>query len=229
MRENEHVYLFAALVPPREILDEIWAVAEEVTTIEAETPSQPQPPGRRKARRRRRDREPEPVAVAVPAPVLDVAPVAHVQLTIAKFGNLTHNDAQKLVDSMARAAAEWFSPRLRLSGYSSPESEQDPSVWVDLVGDLDALHSMVRGVHDVAKGLRLFVDRRVFQPRVRLGSVRPDATESQLEDLLARLEHLETSAWWQTSFGLLTPVEHGLALPSHKVHADIPLGPCVAH
>ena len=123
--------------------------------------------------------------VAEPSTVLDAAPVAEVNLALAKFGNLALNDVNRLVEALGRAAAEWSSPRLRLTGYSTLESEQDPSIWVDLDGDLDALHTVVRGVHEVAKGLRLFVDRRVFQPRVRLGSVRPTATESELEDLLA--------------------------------------------
>jgi hypothetical protein len=97
------------------------------------------------------------------------------------------------------------------------------------VGDLDPLHTVVRGVHEVAKGLRLFVDRRVFQPRVRVGGVRPDATESELEELLARLGQFESEPWWQTVLGLYTPVEHGTDLPSFKAYAEIPLGPRVEH
>lgn len=224
MRENARVYLFAALVPPREILDELWAVADYTP----EPPARgPRPAGWRAARRRRR--EAPPAEVAAPAPVLDRAPVAHVQLVIAKFGNLALNDANRLVDALGRSAAEWETPRLRLSGYSTVESETDPSVWVDLEGDLDALHAVARGVHEVAKGLRLFVDRRVFQPRVRLGSVRPSATEAELEELLAELERFETNAWWQTGFGLFTPAEQGPDLPSYRTYAEIPLGPHVAH
>jgi len=225
MRKNGRVYLFAALVPPREILDELWSVAD-FTPVRVEL--EPPPPVRRSALRRRR---PEPVAVEVepPGPVLDLAPVAHALLTVAKFGNLARDDADRLTNSMSRAAAEWSSPRLRLAGYNTLEPEKDPSIWVDLVGDLDALHTMVRGVHEVAKGLRLFVDRRVFQPRVRLGGVRPNATEPELEELLARLAQFETNAWWQTGFGLYTPVEHGPDLPSYKAYAEIPLGPPVEH
>lgn len=167
--------------------------------------------------------------VAPPAPVLNLAPVAHVHLPIARFGNLARDDADRLTGSMSRAAAEWSSPRLQLSGYSTPEAEDELSIWVDLVGDLDPLHTVVRGVHEVAKGLRLFVDRRVFQPRVRLGGVRPDATESELEELVARLAPFESDAWWQTRFGLYTSVEDGPDLPSFKSYAEIPLGPHVVH
>jgi 2'-5' RNA ligase len=226
MRQNARVYLYAALVPPREILDELWSVAD-FTPVQVA--AQPPPPVRRKALLRRR---PEPVAVAAvepPGPVLDLAPVAHVHLTIAKFGNLARDDADRVAASMSRAAAEWRSPRLRLAGCSPLASEQDPSVWVDLAGDLDPLQAVVRGVHEVAKGLRLFVDRRVFQPRVRLGMVSPKATQDDVEELLARLALFESGQWWQTGFGLYTSVEHGPDLPSYKAYAEIPLGPAVEH
>jgi 2'-5' RNA ligase len=226
MRENVRVYLYAALVPPREILDELWSAADYTPAPVAIEP--PEPPRRRTLLRRR----PEPavaVEVAPPGPVLELAPVAHVQLTVAKFGNLSRDDADRLAASMTRAAAAWSSPRLQLSGYSTLESEEDPSIWADLVGDLDPLQTAIRGVHEVAKGLRLFVDRRVFQPRVRLGGVRPSATESDVGELLARLALFESDAWWQTALGLYTPVEHGTDLPSFKCYAEIPLGPHVVH
>lgn len=226
MRENDLVYLFAALVPPREILDELWSVADYM----------PGPPARdlrqtgwRRARRGLRHREVATAGVDAPAPVLDRAPVAHVQLVIAKFGNLALNDANRLGEALGRSAAEWSSPRLRLSGYSSHVTDGDPSIWVDLEGDLDALHAVARGVHEVAKGLRLFVDRRIFQPRVRLGSVRPSATEAEVEALLAELDRFETNAWWQTGFGLFTPADQGPDEPSYRTYAEIPLGPHVVH
>jgi hypothetical protein len=207
------------------MLDELWSIAAFTPAQVATEP--PAPVGRKGLLRRR----PEPVVVEVapPRPVLNLAPVAHVQLMVVKFGNLARDDADRLARSMARAAAEWSPSRLQLTGCNSVVSEHGPSIWVDLVGDLDPLHSAIRGVHEVAKGLRLFVDRRVFQPRVRLGGVRPDATESEVEELLARLAQFESEPWWQTDIGLYTPVEHGPDLPSFKPYAEIPLGPRVEH
>ncbi|WP_460712267.1 2'-5' RNA ligase family protein [Nocardioides dilutus] len=219
------MYLFAALVPPREILDDLWAVAGFTPDP---PPREPHPPGWHRARRRRR-REEATVEVAAPSPVLELSPVAHVHLPFAKFGNLALHDANRLVDALTRAAADWPSPRLRFAGYSPVESEQDPSVWVDLEGDLDAVGTVVRGVHEVAKLTRLFVDRRVFQPRVRLGGVRASATESELEQLLATLAAFETNAWWQTTFGLFTPAEQGRDRPSYRIYEEIALGPHVVH
>jgi 2'-5' RNA ligase len=219
------VYLFAALVPPRQILDELWSVVE---AHRLEPVRAPRPPGWRKARRKAR-RDGSATGDLAPRAVLDLAPIAHVQLPLAKFGNLAMHDADRLVAALGRAAPEWSSPRLRFAGYTTLESEKDPSVWVDLEGDNDDLNAMVRGVHDVAKSLRLFVDRRVFQPRVRLGGVEPTTSEPELEALLAELDAFETNAWWQTTFGLLTPVEQGRDHTNYKTYAEIPLGPHVVH
>ena len=222
MRENERVIVYAALVPPREILDELWSVVEVSSDGGS---AQAQPSGRRASRRRKAATD----DVAGPPSALDVAPVAHVNLTITKFGNLPLQESNRLVEALTRTALGWSSPRLRLKGYRSLESEDDPSVWVDLEGDLDELHAVAKGVAEVAKRLSLFVDRRLFHPRVRLGSVRPGATEAELETVLARLDTFETNAWWQTGISLLTPVEHGHDHPSFKTVADIPLGPHVLH
>ena len=81
MRENGWVFLFAALVPPRAILDDLWSVVEVTPDPDLEKP----PSGRSKAWRLLRRQKPE---VAPPTPAVDLAPVAHVNLTLAKFGNL---------------------------------------------------------------------------------------------------------------------------------------------
>lgn len=223
------VFLYAAIVPPRAILDELWAVADVTPEVERE----PRPVGWRAARpsghRRRRHRETVVEEPRAPVPLLDLTPVTHVNLTIAKFGNLTHNDANRLAVALTQAAQEWSSPRLRLAGYNPLESSEDVSIWVDLAGDVDEVGAVARGVTRVAQGLRLFVDRRLFQPRVRLGSVNPDASAPHLESMLEDLALFETNAWWQTSFALLTHAERGPDEPPFKTYVDIPLGPHVLH
>ena len=225
MRENAGVFLFAALVPPREILDDLWSVVDSAPD-DAETSSAGSGRHRERTRRRLWARD---VAPPQRTPLLDMTPVEEVHLTIAKFGNLALNDADRLIEALTRAAAEWSSPRLRFAGYTTLESSDDPSVWVDLSGDMEALDTVGRGVPRVAQGLSLFVDRRIFQPRVRLGGVGPSTTPAELEALLARLEVFETNAWWQTSLTLLTHAERGPGRPSFKTYADIPLGPHVLH
>jgi 2'-5' RNA ligase len=227
--DNDPVYLFAAIVPPRAILDELWSIAD----VTPEVAREPRPVGWRASRpsgsRRRRHREVAVEEPPAPVPLLDLAPVAHVALTLAKFGNLTHNDAKRLQDALTEAAAEWPSPRLHLAGYNTDESAEEPSIWVDLAGDVDEVGIVARGVPRVAQRLRLFVDRRLFQPRVRLGSVNPGASAPHLESMLDELDLFETNAWWQTSFALLTHAERGPDEPPFKTYADVPLGPHVLH
>jgi 2'-5' RNA ligase len=217
----DDVFLYAAIVPPREVLDEVWSVAEATA---AETPVGPTQPGKRRASRRRLFGGKPPVEAEPAGPVIAFAPVKDVNLAMAKFGNLALNDANRLSEAVGEAAADWPTPRLRFGGYSTLESETDPSVWVELEGDLDQLQVITRGVHEIAKGLRLFVDRRVFQPRVRLGGVLAHATEPGLEALLARLARSETTAWSQDRMGLFTLVDQGPDLPNFRAFAEIPLG-----
>ena len=161
--------------------------------------------------------------------MLELTPIAHVHLMIAKFGNLSRGDANRVAEALTRTASEWSTPRLQLRGYTTLEAEDDPSVWVDLEGDIDALNAVARGVPEVAARLGLFVDRRLFQPRVRLGRVSPGASEPELEAVLTRLAAFETNKWWQTGFSVLTPAEHGPDEPPYNTVAEIPLGPHVVH
>ena len=223
MGENGSVLVYAALVPPREILDELWSVVAPPPDDDA-----PPPPSGRRGPRRRQATTGER-ATPTPPPVVELAPIADVHLMICKFGNLSRGDADRVAEALTRAASEWSTPRLQLSGYSTLEAEDDPSVWVELAGDMDAMRDLARGVPEVLARLGLFVDRRLFQPRVRLGGVSPGASEPELEAVLTKLARFETNQWWQTGFSVLTPTEHQPGEPSYKVVAEIPLGPHVVH
>lgn len=225
------MFLFAALVPPREVLEDFWSVVpppdDGVASIESvEIGRHARPRLTRLGRRRRATVE----YVPEPPPLIDITPVPHAHLLLAKFGNLVLNDANRLVGALTEAAAEWPSPRLKLHGFTTVESESGPTIWVDVQGDVDDLWTIARGLPRAAQGLRLFVDRRAFQPRIRLGSVNPAASLALLETVLAGLEDFETNAWWQTSFDLYTHAPPlGPHEPPFKPYATIPLGPHVSH
>jgi hypothetical protein len=221
--DNVRVYLFAALVPPRTAVDDLWNVVE-MTTASLTTGANA---GRHSGRPRLRLRKAQEAEPAPPSIVLE--PAAHVNVPIAKFGNLTLADATRLVDSMTSEAAGWAAPRLRLSGYATGDSEEDPTVWVELTGDLDELGTITRGVPTIAQGLRIFVDRRGFRPRVKLGRITEHATVPYVEALLDTIDHFDGDAWWQTELALLTHAEQGPDQPSFKTYASIPLGPEVPH
>jgi 2'-5' RNA ligase len=227
------MHLFAALVLPRDVLDLVTQLAAGVKPEPAATrPDQTGLSGRHLASAgkrfgRRRDHESAPAAPT--GPLLDLVPPVQMHLPLAKFGHLALVEATRLTDTMEVEAASWASPRLHLHGGVALEPKGDNSVWVGLEGDLDALNAIARGVNDVAQGLQLFVDRRVFRPAVRLGTINDRTTEAHLEELLAALEAFESLAWWQTSVSLLIPADFGPDRPPYRVHRSIKLGPAVAH
>ncbi len=226
--------LFAALVPPREVLDAVTQLAAgvrpewEASTVQGE-------PGRHAASAgrlfgRRRSRGPDTETARPTGPLLDLLPPVRMHVLVAKLGaNLTLTDAARLTNAIEQQASDWQSPRLHLQGGVALEPEGDDSVWVGLRGDLDELFAISRGVSRVAQGLHLFVDRRAFRPEVRLGTINEATTEAYLEQLLAALDAYEGPAWWQATISLLIPVDLGPSHPPYKVHRDIPLGPAVSH
>ena len=225
------MHLFAALVPPRDVLDLVSQLAADVRP-DHEQGHQPggrarhlAASGRRFARRRGQGRAP----TTLTGPLLDLVPPLHMNVPIAKYGNLALADAARLTDAMELEAADWQAPRLHLRGGIALDPEGDNSVWVRLGGDLDELTEIVRGVSRVAQGLHLFVDRRGFRPEVQLGTVNDATTEAYLEQLLAALEDFESPSWWQSAISLLIPTNLGPEQPPYKVHRHITLGPAVPH
>jgi 2'-5' RNA ligase len=227
--------LFAALVPPREVLEHVAQVA---AGVRPEPEPKPVPeaahPGRHAAgsgRRfgRRRVQDQDPVPARPTGPLLDLVPVVRMHVPIVKFGNLALTDVARLGDALEAQASGWQSPRLHLQGGVALEPEGDNSVWVRLRGDLDELNAVVRDVSRVAQGLHLFVDRRAFRTELRLGTVNERTTEAHLEKMLAVLETFESASWWQVTMSLLIPIDLGPDKAPYKPHRDISLGPAVSH
>ena len=216
------MHLFAALVPPRDVLERVHAVAAAVTP--QPEPSDAGAPGRGWRRRRRAEEPPTPTG-----PPLDLLAPAAMHLPIAKFGNLALSDVTRLAEALEREAHAWESPRLRLAGGEALEPEGDESVWARLSGDLDTLSALARGVTVVAQALHLFVDRRGFRPHIRLGTINDRTSEAYLRALLDALDGFESDAWWHTTLSLVVPAELGPGRPPYKPYRDIPLGPPVPH
>ena len=216
--------LFAALVPPPDVLDH---VSQLVAGVHVEPEPEPVragagrrgPPGRHAAPSARRFGRRTPPATsadcrppgrhrAAAGPGADRCVRMHVP--IVKFGNLALDDVARLIDALeVQAASGWQSPRLHLHGGVALEPKGDHSVWVRLGGDLDELNAVVRDVSRVAQGLHLFVDRRVFRTDLQLGTINERTTEAYLEQVLAALDAFESPAWWQTTMSLLIPIDLG--------------------
>jgi 2'-5' RNA ligase len=222
------MHLSAALVPPRDILDRVIDLAASVEPAwmpeDGSRGRHATSAGRRFGRRRQDASPPRPSG-----PLLDLVPPFQMHVPIAKFGNLALSDVTRLSEDMEAQALTWESPRLHLHGGVARDPKGDDSVWVALAGDLDSLGALTRSVARNAQGLHLFVDRRVFRPHLRLGTINTRTTEEYLAALLAALEAFESPAWWQTSVALLVPADEGPGRPTFKVYRDLKLGPAVPH
>jgi 2'-5' RNA ligase len=222
------VRLFAALVPPAAELSHARVLAADVPPV-ADPTAEALAEARRHSEKKgwfRRRRTPE---AQQPAPMLNLLPTDSMHLPMVKFGNLSKADADGLADELERRAPEWAAPRLRLAGGVVVQSDGRTSVFAKLGGDVDEVRDVIRGVSHVALGLHLFVDRRVFQPELQLGTVNNHTTTAYLDALLAELEAYEGNAWWQTTFTLLVPADDGPGPTPLKTFREIPLGPAVAH
>jgi len=221
------MHLFAALVPPREVLDDVIEVVARVEPAWAPV-EDAGPPGRHAAwagRKFGRRKEVQAVVTRPRGPWLDLLSPFRINVPVAKFGNVAATDANRLADSIERQAETWHTPRLYLHGGTVLEPEGDDGAWVNLAGDVDALNGIKAGVIRAAQGLQLFVDRRVFRPHLRLGAINDLTTEAYLEALLAELDAYVGPTWWQSTISLLVPAEHGPDGPAFRVHRDVPLGP----
>ena len=128
--------LFAALVPPRDVLDQRLAAGGRRgrgAGAGAASPSRPRPAGHA-ASGPASGSAAAGATSAAPAeptgPLLDLVPPVRMHVPIVKFGNLALTDVARLTDALERQAAGWQSPRLHLHGGVALEPEGDDSVWV---------------------------------------------------------------------------------------------------
>jgi 2'-5' RNA ligase len=184
--------LFAAIVPPREVLQEVVAVVDSVrSTLDLD----PEPA--KWWRRRPSGKGHAAGAESVP-PVnkeLDRPPIELMHIPITNFGNVTLGDSVKLADALREKAASWSRPEVRFAGAAALEFPGDESIWATLDGDVDGLRVVGRGVPEVVKRLGFFVDRRVFRPWLSVGTITDETTAPYLERLVAAIEGLEGRPW----------------------------------
>lgn len=214
--------LYAAVVPPPVVLDELDALVRSVTP-DARTrrrltrtpdprpaPTEGHHVGPRRGvigRRTRTVADPDQVPPSKPlAPQSDQLsrlPVVRMHIPITTFGHLTRTDTVRLADELRETAATWSGPTMRFSGGKALEWPGDKSVWVRLDGDLKGLQVIAKGVTTVAQRLSLFVDRRQFRPWLAVGTINDLTTAPYLEQLVAALESFEGTSWTQGTVSLM--------------------------
>ena len=122
-------------------------------------------------------------------------------VTLAKLGNVTVTDACTLTKALNEAVGAWSPPMIRVKALSVGEINPRHvvpalDVHAQLEGELDALHAMFRGLNDVAKAQRFFLDRRSFRPEFPLGFVEAASGAQIPEDLPGSVSPHE-SDWWR--------------------------------
>jgi 2'-5' RNA ligase len=191
--------LFAAIVPPRAVLDELNGVLQSVgAPVEVPAPRRGLFGRRGGSATVRRQ-----AAASSHSAELDRPSLAHMHLPITHFGNVTFGDSIQLADALRADVATWRRTRVHFSGGAALEWPGDQSVWVKLDGDLDPLMAIGRGVPDVVQRLGFFVDRRQFRPWLSVGTINDATTAAYLEALVAALDGFRGQDWTVESVSLM--------------------------
>jgi RNA 2',3'-cyclic 3'-phosphodiesterase len=199
--------LFAAIVPPRAVLDELVEVVRSVH----EPATAPAPRrgilsrlgsggGTHVARRPAASRDTDELVVP---------PLERLYLPITHFGNVTLGDSVQLADALRADVAGWRRPEVHFSGGAALEWPGDESVWAKLDGDLDDLTSIGRGVPLVVQRLGFFVDRRKFRPWLSVGTITAGTTAPYLESVVAALDGFRGRTWTVEGVSLMKRLPEG--------------------
>jgi 2'-5' RNA ligase len=125
-----------------------------------------------------------------------------VNFVIARFGNTTLGDAERLIGALTTAAEDWAAPSgLSLSGGNVVDTPAERTLEVEVHGDLDRLSGMAADVRDTAQHLRFLLDRRAFRPFVTLATARTDA-DSGIDDAATALDAFEGETWQVTHLSM---------------------------
>lgn len=179
--------LFAAIVPPRAVLDELLTVVHGVRPPS----TAPAPKQGLLSRLGRRTSAPEPERTDE----LSVPDVSQMYLPITGFGNVMLGDSVQLTKALRTEAATWERPTVHLAGGTALEFTGDESVWVKFEGDVEPLTTIGRGVPQVVQRLGFFVDRRQFRPWLSVGTITDATTAPYLQSLVDALDAFRSDSW----------------------------------
>jgi RNA 2',3'-cyclic 3'-phosphodiesterase len=199
--------LFAAIVPPRAVLDEVIEVVRSVH--EPATPVTPRRGILSRLGSGGGTHVARPQAPTRDTDELDIPPLPQLYLPITHFGNVTLGDSVQLADALRAHVAGWRRPEVHFSGGAALEWPGDESVWAKLDGDLDALTSIGRGVPLVVQRLGFFVDRRKFRPWLSVGTITPETTAPYLESVVAALDGFQGESWTVEGVSLMKRLPEG--------------------
>jgi 2'-5' RNA ligase len=197
--------LFAAIVPPRAVLEEVLEVVRSVRPVQEQ-------PVQRRGLRARFGAQAQ-TTEQVTDDELTVPDLAQMYVPLTGFGNVTLGDSVQLSKALRNEALTWERPTVRLSGGTALEFRGDESVWAKIIGDLDALQAVGRNVPQVVQRLGFFVDRRQFRPWLSVGTITGSTTAPYLQSVVDALEGFEGQPWTIESISLMK------RLPEEGPHA----------
>jgi 2'-5' RNA ligase len=214
--------LFAAIVPPRDILEEVTRV---VRTTSAAPPQETSRRARWRLSRRGAHAAGRPPTVGVPENELTLPVLEQMYIPITNFGNVTLGDSVKLAESLRSDASGWRRPEVRFAGGTALEFPGDESVWAKLEGDIEDLLHIGRGVPLVVQRLGFFVDRRKFRPWLSVGTITPETTAPYLERVVEALEAFRGDIWTVDSIFLMKRPPESRTPEHFEVMEEMPLAP----
>jgi hypothetical protein len=218
------VQVIAALVPPRDVIDDaLGAVAAVLETerVPDDTPAETLPAQRWP---RFRTRQPPPQVTVAPTLHVELLDAAHVSVPLVKFGNLASTEVPGLVAALRGAAPDWPALRLRLLGSAPQGWPEDRRLWMRVAGDAGAVDEITKSIARIAQSRQLYVDRRVFRSRVEVGVIEQESG-ADLARLASALADVEGAEWQQRSVSMLAPTDPGLSGSAFRTLDEVEVGP----
>ena len=209
--------LLAVIVPPPEVVRDALEAAQALCSTEPATKDEPGRGLLDRIRGRRGGASRNEPSVAL-RPLSSDA----VFVRLAKFGNVTGDDAEGLARALTAVAGTWTAPALHATGVSVTESEPH-TVTAHLGGDVDALRAIYGNVNEVARQQRFFLDRRSFRSELVVGSVEGEGGAPVPATVLgAEVPHAGPT--WSPSHVTLVRASFGASGTTYSELAQVELG-----
>lgn len=207
--------LQAVIVPPPDVLDDVFAAAQTLRFVAEEVVEEPRSGLLQRIGRRAS-------ASAPPPPPLQVEPEENRFTRLTRFGNVSSDDAETLGIALGIAAWDWPSPVVHVSGLVIDTTPHVPVISAQLSGDIDGLRTIFSKVLEVAQSQRFFLDRRIFHPTFPVATVAVDE-DPLLRERLEFAPDLFLGRTWQVSHFSLLRLSFGADTRIFEELAIVPL------
>jgi 2'-5' RNA ligase len=131
-------------------------------------------------------------------------PAERLHVVVAQFGNLPNEEVPRLSSTLAESMPDLVpAPTLQLAGGAVADERSQQVVVARMTGDVERFTQLAGDVGIVAATLRLYVDRRRFQPVLQVAELDPAGPADAATGLLSALEGYEGPAWTLEGLSLM--------------------------